>query len=460
MIAKTKFLIAALLMAGLFFTSCGDDDEIVTPTQTKEEVVATADSTFAAKFDEHSNLVADPGFGAASIKPTADLGGRATLPAGLESVDYKGAVDPNGTPWYSGWSSYDNILLGGTTNAFPCDRPEVNITDADMIAAANDVYWTKANTYILEGFVFVNEGQTLHIEAGTVIKSKPGEGENATALIVARGGTIMANGTADEPIIFTTTDDDCGGQEASTRGRWGGLIILGKATINPDGGEKAVEGIPTSEVRGLYGGKDAANDADNSGLLKYVSIRHGGTLIGGDNEINGLTLGGVGSGTTIENIEVIGNLDDGIEWFGGTVNAKNLLVIFCGDDGLDYDEGYSGQNQFIVVHQDPTSGAAGSGGEHDGGTDPETAMPYATPDFANVTSIGNAEEKTLVFRDNAGGKYYNSIFTGYGQGVQVELIWDQEQDSYKQLTDGNLGLYNCVFHDIKTEPVFYIDAAE
>ena len=153
------------------------------------------------------------------------------------------------------------------------------------------VTWTKDKTYIIEGFVFVNEGQTLTIEPGTVVYGRTGQGENASALIVARDGKIIAEGTPDEPIIFTVEGDDLlGSVPVNAKGLWGGLIILGRAKLNTPSGEANIEGIPLSEDRGIYGG---LLDDDDSGILRYVSIRHGGTNIGEGNEINGLTLGGV-----------------------------------------------------------------------------------------------------------------------------------------------------------------------
>ena len=275
-------------------------------------------------------------------------------------------------------------------------------------------------------------------------RGKSGEGSSASALIIARGAKIKAAGTATEPIVFTF-EGDTGNTNPSTRGQWGGLIILGKASLNSLPGETAIEGIPTTELRGLYGGTE---DNDNSGILSYVSIRHGGTNIGADNEINGLTLGGVGSGTTIDYVEIVSNKDDGIEWFGGTVTGSHLLSVYCADDGLDYDEGYRGANQFVIVHQDPSDGNADRGGEHDGGTDPETGAPYATPVFYNVTSIGNAASRALTFRDNAGGEYHNSIFSGYARGVDIEFLKDQEQHSYEQFDSGILKLENNIFTGI------------
>jgi len=440
-----KFLFIGMLFSCLFLTACGNDDETPDPppVDTAEEIAIQA---FADYFEDSGNSVVDPGFAAGTITPSADLGATSSAPSGLMSTSYKGAIDPSGAAWYTGWTAYESILGGGATTAFTPGANAVSIDDAVMAAAGNNVMWTKDNTYVLDGFVFVNDGQTLNIEAGTVIQGKSGEGSEASALIIARGGTIDAQGTATEPIIFTF-EGDTGNTNPSTRGQWGGLIILGKASLNSNPGETAVEGIPTTELRGLYGGTD---DTDSSGKLTYVSIRHGGTNIGADNEINGLTLGGVGSGTTIDYVEVVSNKDDGIEWFGGTVNGAHLLSVFCGDDGLDYDEGYRGNNQFVIVHQDPAAGDADRGGEHDGGTDPEIGTPYATPKFFNVTSIGNSGSRALTFRDNACGEYHNSIFSGYARGVDIEFLKSQEQHSYKQFDGSILKLENNVFNGIGT----------
>ncbi|MCB0644284.1 MAG: carboxypeptidase regulatory-like domain-containing protein, partial [Phaeodactylibacter sp.] len=378
--------------------------DAATATADSENETQTIDVTlnrgpgafFAAYFTTAGNKVQDPAFAANSIVPTADVAASAGC-----NASYKGAVEPGATPWYADWSFYDNLINGNTKSNAITTGNLVTITDADL-QGAGDVVWTADNTYVLDGFVFVNDGQTLTIQAGTVIQGKPGEGENASALIVARGGKIMADGTKDNPIIFTY-EGDAGGSDATLRGQWGGLIILGKAGLNSTPGETAIEGIPTSEARGLYGG---SVDNDNSGIVRYVSIRHGGTNIGADNEINGLTLGGVGSGTTLEYIEIIGNKDDGIEWFGGTAEVSYLISAFCGDDGLDYDEGYRGSCEFVIVHQDPAADAADRGGEHDGGTSPETGAPLATPQIYNATYIGRGQSegtRAITFRDNAGG---------------------------------------------------------
>lgn len=365
-------------------------------------------------------------------------------------------VDPVNTA-----TTYEESTFTKDCDGDGTDETYVEITVTDLGEGTGTTTWTKDKIYNLNGFVFVNAGQTLTIEAGTIIKGKSGQGENASALLVARGATINAVGTASEPIIFTSETDDvardnsgsltcaAGNLSPTTRGLWGGLVVLGNASLNSTPGETAIEGLPTTELRGLYGGTD---DNDSSGTLKYVSIRHGGTDISSNNEINGLTLGGVGAATTVEFIEVFANKDDGVEWFGGTVNTKNVVVAYCGDDAFDYDEGWRGMNQYWFVYQDA---AADNGGEHDGGTDPETALPYATPVIYNATFFGSGENRALRFRDNAGGEYHNSIFVNYAEGVEIEKL-DSDQDSYKQFLDGNLAFTNNVFWNIPNEAAFII----
>ncbi len=325
----------------------------------------------------------------------------------------------------------------------------IDVTTAD-IPVGGSTEWTADNEYVLNGLVFVSEGASLTIQAGTVIKGKPGQGENSSALVVARGGKIFAEGTADKPIIFTAEADDVSNANdlpLDARGLWGGVIILGRASLNSQPGETPIEGIPTTEPRGLYGGGD---DSDNSGVFRYASIRHGGTDIGAGNEINGLTMGGVGSGTVIEYIEVYNNQDDGFEWFGGTVNTKYLVSAFNGDDAFDYDEGFRGKGQFWFVIQDAETG--NRAGEHDGGTTPEDGTPYAIPAIYNATYIGSGAFSTngdndvvLKIRDNAGGKYHNSIFTDFaGEGVDIEDL-ESGEDSRTRLEAGDLVLANNIW---------------
>lgn len=250
-----------------------------------------------------------------------------------------------------GWT-YSASQAASLIDGLEYDNPSWSITNpqADEVHSGfitADETWTNDRFHILDGKVYVAEGASLTIEAGTIIKGTESSGANASALIVAQGGKIFANGTAQQPIIMTSVVDNIAlGTNAGTNlsvndiGLWGGLLVLGNArgSFSGDAESIQIEGLPANEP-GSYGG---TNDADNSGVINYVSVRHGGALIGADNEINGITLGGVGSGTQISNIEVVANFDDGVEWFAGSVNVSNVFVWGCGDDLLDIDEAYSG----------------------------------------------------------------------------------------------------------------------
>jgi hypothetical protein len=229
--------------------------------------------------------------------------------------------------------------------------PTISVTEN---ISANTT-WETGKIYVLEGRITVLSGKILTIQPGVIVKGREGSSSNATALMIARGGKLDAQGTATSPIIFTSVADlilpgeiASPNLDATLNGLWGGLLILGNAPISAASASMQIEGIPVSDLNGLYGGTDPL---DNSGTIKYVSIRHGGANIGEGNEINGLTLGGVGSGTTIENVEIIGNQDDGIEWFGGTVNVKNAIIWNAGDDAVDTDQAWSGTlDNFVVIN--------------------------------------------------------------------------------------------------------------
>lgn len=304
-----------------------------------------------------------------------------------------------------------------------------------------DETWTAENIYVLDGKVVVNENVTLTIEPGTIIKGEQGQETLASALIVDQGAKLIAEGTANRPIIFTSILDNIQvGQTWGTNlnvednGLWGGIIILGKAPISVSGDvlTAQIEGIPANEPFGQYGGT-VSND--NSGILRYVSIRHGGITIGQDNEINGLTLGGVGSGTIIEHIEIVANQDDGIEWFGGTVNASNLLVWGCGDDGFDADQAYSGTISNGLVIQGNNSGTAL---ELDG---PEGSS--ATEDsftMNNITIIGNGiSSLTADLRDGLLASLNNVLVYGISASSSIKI---NGEDSQTEFINGRISFSN------------------
>jgi hypothetical protein len=256
-------------------------------------------------------------------------------------------------------------------------------------AITESVTLTADKPWLLRSAVTVGDDSsavTLTIEPGTTIY-----GESATNgfLVVTRGAKIMAEGSASAPIRFTS-DQPVGSR---ARGDWGGLVLNGKAPINA-----CADGASPCEAEGeggtgVYGGDDPT---DNSGVLKYVVIEFGGTEISPDNEINGLGLQGVGSGTTIDYIQVHRNLDDGIEFFGGNVGVKHLLITQPGDDGIDWDLGFQGKIQFAAVIQ---AGDAGNHGmETDSNADNHTATPASAPTISNLTLVGS----TAVAEDNFG----------------------------------------------------------
>ncbi len=292
------------------------------------------------------------------------------------------------------------------------DPDEYTITD--NIAASTT--WKSGKTYILAGRIEVLDGATLTIEAGTVIKGQAGTGANATALLIARGGKLMANGTEAEPIIFTSVADEIEpGQIASPNldpdlnGLWGGVIICGKAPISADAEAVQIEGIPPSDPNGLYGGTIGN---DNSGNISFISIRHGGANIGEGNEINGLTLGGVGSGTSISNVEIVSNQDDGIEWFGGLVSVTNAVIWNTGDDAIDTDQSWGGTvDNFVVINPGDECF------ELDG---PEGDME-AGHNIINGTAYAGDAEGLVDLDDNSIVDMSNIYFLGLAEGQDFDL---------------------------------------
>ena len=293
------------------------------------------------------------------------------------------------------------VSLTSCEDWFNKPEPPVEVWEGTLVNYDIDsnTTWYSDSIYTLQGRISVINGAVLTIEPGCLIKAKSGVGSTASALVIARGSKIMAEGTAGAPIIFTSVIDSIGVGELvspnldeDVQGLWGGVVILGYAPISAGSVPLQIEGIPSSDESGLYGGTDSL---DNSGVFSYVSIRHGGTNIGQGNELNGLTLGGVGSGTIIDNIEVVGNQDDGIEFFGGCVDAENLLVWSHGDDGLDIDQGYSGLiENFVVVEGGNSDHAL----ELDGGEG-----PWNAPFTMYAGSLISTDGSEVHCRDGAMG---------------------------------------------------------
>ena len=313
--------------------------------------------------------------------------------------------------------------------------------------------WTADKVYELASKVYVTNGAVLTIEAGTIVKGREGVGSLATALVITKGSKILAEGTVAKPIIFTSVLDGIQpGQMASTLtkadlGKWGGLIVLGSAPISALNGdtETQIEGIPGDVTFGKFGGTNAA---DNSGIIKYVSVRFGGALIGDGNEINGITLGGVGSGTVVENIEIVANADDGLEIFGGTVNVKNVIVAFQDDDAIDFDFNYSGiVDNFYVIH--------GSGGVTDEALELDGPKGTTYKDglftLKNGTCIALDQEKTsgADLKAGAQGTIENVSWSGYKDGKYISIAASfnadctESNNAWSKAKAGKLVVKNC-----------------
>jgi hypothetical protein len=327
------------------------------------------------------------------------------------------------------------------------DKP----TDKSVVAVSGQitgkVTWSADSIYKLQGFVRVMDGAELTIQPGTIII---GERSSKGTLIVQMGGKIFADGTAEKPIIMTSE------REPGFRnpGDWGGLVICGKARNNIT----AATGQPT-ELEGGYGGFHGGNDDnDNSGIIRYVRIEYAGVPINPNEEVNSLTLGSVGKGTIIENVMASYGLDDAFEWFGGTVDCKNLIAYRCLDDDLDVDLGYSGRVQFVLsIRGEMLADQSGSNGfEVDNNGSGSTASPLTCGVFANITILGPKVDRenpiNLQFqhaaqlRRNSRISIYNSFMTGYPNGLYID---DDKAGSGQAFLDNELQIRNVVLAGVE-----------
>lgn len=303
-------------------------------------------------------------------------------------------------------------------------------------SVSTDTHWTSDKQYLLNGYVYVVNGTTLTIDPGTIIK---GDKNSKGTLIVERGAKIIAQGTIDHPIIFTS--NQAAGQR--TYGDWGGVMLCGKSFNNTVGGQQQLEGGP----RSFHGG---TNLHDNSGVLSFVRIEFGGIAFSPNNEVNGLTLGSVGDSTQLDHIQVSYSGDDSYEWFGGTVNAKYLVAYRGWDDDFDTDNGYRGNNQFVVAIRDPfaadqSGSKAFESDSYGGGTTLSGLSGDTTgltrPVFSNVTAIGPLVSPTSTaydpqfvsgahIRRGSAISIMNSIIAGFPAGILV----DESSASYGSTT--------------------------
>ncbi len=430
-----------MLFGGLIFIYSCDNSSDPEPEPGSPSISGPSAATDVQVYGDASidfAITTEGGYSSATVKVSQGS-------VSIESEPTAGATSGTVTVKYSAEDAVDTEVITITVK----DQDGKESTATSDVEVGNvltaDATWTNDHIYYLAGRIIVSDGVTLTIEPGAIIKGREGSGTNATVLIISRGGMIEAEGTADNPIIFTSVLDDIElGEKIGSNltkednEKWGGMIILGSAPISAGDGdtEASIEGLPADEAYAKYGGTE---EGDDSGTLKYVSIRHGGISIGEGNEINGLTLGGVGSGTTIENVEIFATLDDGIEFFGGTVNVTNALVAWQGDDGLDIDQNYAGTiDNFVVTHGKGVS--TDEGLEVDG---PEGST-YTDGLFTlkNGTVMNDGVEGTPGdFKSKAQGNVQNVLFTGYSTATikfrasYTNDCMDAKSDAFTHLTD-------------------------
>ena len=309
--------------------------------------------------------------------------------------------------------------LAGVTKAV-CEIKGTLTSDTRLTA---DIAWS------LSGKVTVGNDNansaTLTIEPGTTLFGKSG----ADYLVVARGSKIQAVGTATAPIIMTSVNDMLGLSNNESAAEWGGLVLLGKAPTNKcDQANLASCQVEAEGEAGPYGG---ANPDDSSGALKYLQVRYAGFEVIPDNELNGITFAGVGRGTKVEYIQVHNNLDDGVEFFGGTVDAKYVVLTGNRDDSLDWADGWTGRMQHVLVRHNPNNSKANRGIEGDNQSGNFTAQPVSKPRIANMTIIGNTfdgedDSEGVLLRAGTAAELYNFIITGpTGMGECFEINSDE-----------------------------------
>ncbi|HRZ96849.1 MAG TPA: T9SS type A sorting domain-containing protein [Paludibacter sp.] len=356
----------------------------------------------------------------------------------FDKVDYIGAFGK--TDWTEGWSNF---------NPQNTDYPATTVTVSGNITT--NTTWTQSQVYLLNGFVRVQSGAVLTIEAGTVIR---GDKVSTGTLIIEPGAQLIANGTATNPIVFTSNQ----GVGSRNYGDWGGLVLCGNATTNK------VNPVVEGGIATIYGG---SVPADNSGSLMYVRIEFPGVALTttSNSEINGLTMCGVGSGTTIDNVQVSYSGDDSFEWFGGTVNAKHLIAFRGWDDDFDTDFGYTGNVQFGVSLRDPAAADQSSSNSFESDNDGTGtgATPLTAPVFSNISSFGPLATTTtspihakfasaMHLRRNTSIKIYNSVFAGWPKGLLIDGAAAQTNADAENLVLKNVVMSGCTSNFVPTTP--------
>lgn len=451
-----------LLLFGLLMavSACDNDDKPVTP----DPVLAITTFTPSAGLAGTKVVITGTKFDATPANNkvlfnTTPATVTAATPTSLEVTVPDGAT-----------TGLISVTIGTNTvkSATPFTISDRTVVEVKGNITANTT-WTADKIYVIKGFVYVQSGATLTIDKGTLIKGAakeddPSGQQQGGTLIINQGAKIMAIGTAEQPIVFTSS------KEPGKRnyGDWGGVVLVGKAPHNQVGSKGPEGGI---SVPGGLGTDNIATD--NSGTLQYVRIEFGGIALSNaaNSEINGLTLYAVGSGTTIDHVQVSYSGDDSYEWFGGTVNAKYLIAFRGFDDDWDTDWGFTGKVQYALSLRDPkiSDQSKSNGFESDNfdpgepATGPNAGLPLTAPVFANVSNFVFNTAPSTDFVSPASGPYqaamhlrrntsisiFNSLLVGYPQGLRLD---GTATGTYANATSGALDLKGIVLSNI-TDPI-------
>jgi hypothetical protein len=451
-------LLAVLTVVSLVFSSCQKDEEVFpVPTVTSSGTLA---GVTGATVTVKATISAPAGLKSITVLKNGIAFDSKTYSAAEKTAEYSKDYVVEGAAGTVVTFSIQATDLKGQVSTI--SGVSVNVTAVPPKAIVEvkgnlegNVTWTADKIYKLVGFVRVGQEDVfgtitkkgvLTIQPGTVII---GDRASKGALIVQRGSQIIANGTAAAPIVFTS-ERAPGEREA---GDWGGLVICGQAPNNlpNDATNRQLEG----GYGAFHGGTDAA---DNSGSLKYVRLEFAGIPINPNQEVNSLTLGSVGSGTTIDYVQASFGLDDSFEWFGGTVNAKHLIAYKGLDDDFDTDNGFSGYVQFGVgIRGAAIADQSGSNGfECDNDANGSANTPYTSAIFANMSIIGAKGATNIAIdplfqngaqlRRNNKQKLYNTVITGYPYGVYID---SQKGSAKVNAANGDIDLQNVVLAGVE-----------
>lgn len=391
-------------------------------------------------------------FAGGTFGPAPDVGNPGSTPWGTGTLTFTSCntgtfefdgIDGAGTLELINNTIEPSCIVDEPFEACPAFADPAGVPGACIVGGpvGQDITLTNETTWLIQGQLTVEDGATLTIEPGTELVG--GTLGDTDTLIVRQGGKIIAEGTPDNPIIMR-------GPASESRAEWGGVVINGFAPING-----CAEGVDPCTAQGegnsgTYGGNDPN---DSSGVLRYVVVANAGRQFSEENELNGIALQGVGAGTTVEFVQVHLNEDDGVEFFGGTVNARYLVLTGIADDSLDWTQGWQGNVQYVIAKQYTDDGDQGIEADNNG--DANDSLPRAKPTLASMTFIGQSNTDIgWLLREGTGATIANSIVTGFGEYC-IDIDQQSTFDNVANLTAVNSIAGGCAlgtFDDADGDP--------